>query len=79
MSIKRPNSRQANRLPDEDEQGIERAFLRLGNILAEIAQDSSQPQEAVAAPSKTKRPAVERLLTLDAECKDGDGRNLPDQ
>ena len=42
MSLKSGNNHTANPWPHEDKRSVEQAFLRLGDVLAEIASGSNQ-------------------------------------
>ena len=83
MSIKRGNNHGANPWPNQDERGIERAFLRLGDILGDIAddlenkgantsEDTARNKDTISTSQKT----LDVGENKDGECNDGQKRHI---
>ena len=77
MSLKRANNPKPKPWPGEEEPSVKWAFLRLGDILAEIADDLEKKKAEIAGnTSGYKERVAESPLTLDGECRNGNKRNL---
>lgn len=80
MVPKRRNNHGANPWPNEDDRAMEAAFLRLGDVLAEIASASEQAKAKITEDtSANKSNIAQKPQGLDeAECKDENQREVPD-
>lgn len=58
MVLKRKNNHRAKRWPNEDEHTTEQAFLRLGAILAEIADDLEEREANISEDTVRNKDAI---------------------
>jgi len=70
---KQGNNHRANPWSNEDDRAVEQAFLRLGDVLAEIASDSEQAKAKITEDTSANKSNIAQSPQSldDAECKDG--------
>lgn len=54
MVLKRGNNHGANPCPNENDRAVEQALFRLGNVLAEIAEDIERKKASISQDKKNK-------------------------
>lgn len=75
---KRGNNQGAASCPSESNHAVEQAFLRLGDVLAEIASASEQAKAKITEDTSANKSNIAQSPQSldDAECKNGNERKV---
>ncbi len=79
--LKQGNNHGTNSYPSEDTRAVEQAFLRLGNVLAEIANDIERRKANISQDTEKNKdkPASTRQDAGDGEMNNGNHTDVPNQ